>query len=70
MGAIGHVQHFVLYNDGTNPNVHALILHVNADDTVNLYVIPESGAPSVENGVPERAVADYGAEGGGRTWHR
>lgn len=59
----------VFYNDGTNPDIFALVIKDNGGGSLNLFVIPEAGVPGIENGVPQREKADYGPEGGGRTWH-
>jgi hypothetical protein len=60
---------YVWYNDGSEPNVHALITAVNDDNTLNLELHPNGGAPWHENGVPQREESDYDEDGGGRTWH-
>jgi hypothetical protein len=60
---------YVWYNDGTEPNVHALVCQENENGTLNLELHPDSGQPWHENGVPRREPSDYDEAGGGRTWH-
>jgi hypothetical protein len=66
---VANTAEYVYYNDGTTEDNYALVLKDNGGDSLNLQVIPESGAPSIQTGVPRREKADYGADGGGHTWH-
>lgn len=59
----------VFYNDGSDPDVYAIVKKENADGTLNLFIIPDSGNTDIVNGVPQREKADYDEAGGGRTWH-
>lgn len=62
-----HCAHAVTYvEDG---NHYALVIAGNADsnDSLNLYVIKESGEPEVKNGVPHRGPNS--PDGNNRTWH-
>lgn len=56
----------VNYNSGEG-NLLALVRGGTGDKT-DLVVFGKDGA-SFENDVPRRDPSDYGAEGGGRTWH-
>lgn len=38
-------------------------------DKADLLVVDQNGTWTVLEDVPRRAPADYGPEGGGRTWH-
>jgi len=58
----GHSVHSVLYDDGTDADIFALVIKKNEDGTLNLFAIRESGEPEVANGIPEGE--------GGRTWHK
>ena len=61
------LAHSVTYNDGEN-DLYALVIKGSALDGNDLDLfIPET--KEVVKGVPNRAKADYGPEGGGRTWH-
>jgi hypothetical protein len=59
----------VFYNDGSDPNVYALMLQDNGDQTFNLYTFPPEGVSGPINAVPQREPEDYGEDGGGHTWH-
>ena len=64
-----HTAEHVFYNDGTDEDVYAIVTKDNGDGNLNLFVLPASGTGYGANGVPHREKADYGAEGGGDTWH-
>ena len=51
----------VKFNDGTNPNVFALVVSTNEGGTLNLITFPTSSPVEHENDIPEGT--------GGRTWH-
>ena len=59
----------VRYNTGT-ANTLALVKEIRSDGKIaDLIVFDErTGASSLEEDVPRRDPADYGEEGGGRTW--
>lgn len=66
---MSHCVKSVLFNDGSDEDVFALVTKTLDNGNKNLVVCPAQGAPYPENDVPERAKSDYGAEGGGRTFH-
>lgn len=57
----------VYFNDGTDPNVPALVRSV--DGTKRDLAVCSRDGVHYEDGVPRREPKDYGPEGGGRTWH-
>lgn len=59
----------VFYNDGNNEDLFALVTHDDGDGQLDLIVFSAEGVPGVVKNVPRRDKADYGAEGGGVTWH-
>ena len=60
----------VFYNDGKDENVFAIVAKDVGDTKFDLIVFdPEGGQSSLYKAVPRREKADYGPEGGGRTWH-
>lgn len=69
-GAFMHATKHVFFNDGTDEDVFALVKRELENGNLNLEVCPDQGAPYPVNDVPQREKADYGAEGGGDTWHR
>lgn len=56
----------VAYNDGDQKQV--AFVRSGTGDKTDLAVLTRNGV-SFENDVPRRDPSDYGAEGGGRTWH-
>lgn len=60
----------VKFNDGTHESVYALVIGQAPEDhnTLDLAVLRANGVEIAE-GIPKRDPSDYGAEGGGRTWH-
>lgn len=60
----------VKFNDGTHDSVYALVIGQAPEDhnTLDLAVLRANGIEIAE-GIPKRDPSDYGAEGGGRTWH-
>lgn len=60
----------VVYNGGAGKEEeYALVTKDNGDGNYDLLVADENGAWTHQKSVPRRAVADYGPEGGGHTWH-
>lgn len=55
------------YNSGDGTRF-ALVVDEKGDHKLDLAVLTDHGFERV-NDVPRRAPADYGPEGGGRTWH-
>jgi hypothetical protein len=56
----------VKYNDGDSNEV--AFVRGGDGDTLNLAVLTRNGV-EFKNSVPRRDPSDYGAEGGGHTWH-
>lgn len=56
----------VAFNDGQHNQV--AFVRGGTGDTTDLAVLTKDGVQFEEN-VPRRDPSDYGAEGGGRTWH-
>lgn len=59
----------VFYNNG-EAELFALVVADKGEHELDLIVFDQdTGASSLVRNVPRRAKADYGPEGGGRTWH-
>jgi len=56
----------VAFNDGERDEV--AFVRGGTGETLNLAVLTKDGV-QFKNSVPRRDKADYGAEGGGHTWH-
>ena len=59
----------VFFNDGTDEDCFAVVISGTLGGPLNLLVVDSGDNVDVVNQVPLRAVADYGAAGGGRTYH-
>lgn len=58
----------VWFNDGTDEDVFALVVKKHSPDMLDLRTF-SGGSSELHTSVPRRDKADYGEEGGGRTWH-
>jgi hypothetical protein len=65
----GNTAKYVFFNDGSDPNVYAIVTQDNGDGTQNLFTLPAQGQGQPVNGIPQREPNEYGPEGGGNTWH-
>lgn len=67
---VGAPVRSVFFNDGTNPNVFALVTknHGGPNPTLDLLVVHSEGV-EVAKSIGHREPSDYGPEGGGRSWH-
>lgn len=68
-GTGAHCCKYVFYNDGTDSDVFAVVKKKLESGNLNLQVFPDNGDSYAVNDVPLRDKADYGAEGGGKTYH-
>jgi hypothetical protein len=59
----------VLFNDGSDENCFALVIGGEIPGNLELLVVDSADNVRPVNNVPLRAPADYGAEGGGDTYH-
>lgn len=58
----------VVYNGGHGQERLLAFVRGGTGDQTDLVVMTKDGVQFEEN-VPRRDPSDYGAEGGGRTWH-
>lgn len=61
-------QKYVYFNDGDTEDNHALFLGSGDPGKDRLFVLEGKDAGSIVSAA-RREKADYGPEGGGRTWH-
>ena len=59
----------VFFNDGVDEDCFAAVITGTVGGPLNLLIVDSSDNVRVVNEVPQRAVADYGPEGGGDTYH-